>query len=95
MLDYHRPSLVVLVKTHLADHQFIRDNFNFTNMEEAPTEGHSGGIALFWSQDIFNVDTVATTHQEMHSMPQVIPHPHKWIFSVIYASPHSHDRNIL
>lgn len=64
-------------------------------MAEVPIEGHSGGIAIFWTQDVLQVEVVATTHQEIHCVLQVIPQPHKWMFSDIYASPNSHNCTIL
>lgn len=32
LLDYHHPSLVVLLETHLDNHLPLRDDFSFTNM---------------------------------------------------------------
>lgn len=49
MLDYHLPSLVVLVEAHITDHHHIMDDFQLTHMAEVPVVRHVGGITLFWS----------------------------------------------
>lgn len=46
LLDYYYPTLVVLIETHLSDHMTLRDDFQFTNMEQVPAEGNSGGIVV-------------------------------------------------
>lgn len=95
LLDYHRLALVALLETHLTDHLAIRDEFDFTNMAQVPVEGHSGGIIALWLNDLLTVDEIAMTHQEIQCMVQVLPLPHKWLFTAIYASNVHSDRCIL
>lgn len=41
LLDYHHPSLVVLLEMHLYEHMHLRDDFNFTSMASVAVEGNA------------------------------------------------------
>lgn len=91
ILDYHRPSLVALLETHLSDHQALREDFEFFDMAQVFVEGQSGGIVLLWHRKVFTMDILANTSHEVHCMIKVSPHPQKWLFSVVYAITHYQD----
>lgn len=61
LLDYHHPSLVVLLETHYADHQHMKEEFSFTGMAEVAVIGQSGGIVILWNCNELTVGPVATT----------------------------------
>ncbi|XP_019238156.1 PREDICTED: uncharacterized protein LOC109218258 [Nicotiana attenuata] len=71
MLNYYRPPLVVLLETHLQDHAVLRDDFDFSNLSQAPAEGQVGGIVILWNASIITISEVAVTNQEIHCMVQV------------------------
>lgn len=85
LLDFHRPTLVVLLETHRANHQSMPNEFHFSNVASVPAEGRAGGISILWHADLLNVTDVACTPQEIHCMIQVSRSPNKWLFSAIYA----------
>ncbi|XP_019223733.1 PREDICTED: uncharacterized protein LOC109205474 isoform X1 [Nicotiana attenuata] len=72
LLDYNRPSLVVLLETHCQNHQTVKEDFNFTSLIEVAANVQSGGIAILWLSDVLHVEPVATTSQEIHCHIQVI-----------------------
>ncbi|XP_070017163.1 uncharacterized protein [Nicotiana sylvestris] len=86
LLDYNRPSLVVLLETHCQSHQTVKEDFNFIGLIEVAATGQSGGIAISWLSDVLYVKPVATTSQEIHCHIQVLPFPFKVLFTAIYAS---------
>lgn len=61
LLDYHRPTLVALLENHLADHQDLRADFQFSDMAQVPAVGHSGGLVLLWHREALTVDILAIT----------------------------------
>lgn len=73
LLDYNRPSLVVLLETHCHTHQILKDDFNFMGMVEVSATGQSGGIVILWHSEVLNVEQVTTTTQEIHYHVQVHP----------------------
>lgn len=50
---------------------------------------------MLWKEDIIKLDQVAVTQQEIHSIVQVQPKPHTWLFSVIYAKNDMQSRHVL
>ncbi|OIT30699.1 hypothetical protein A4A49_60788 [Nicotiana attenuata] len=67
MLDYHKPNVVALLETRLADHHNIMEYFGFLGQAQVPAQGNSGGMALMWNNDEVNVDQIGGTDQEIHS----------------------------
>ncbi|MCD7447947.1 hypothetical protein HAX54_036315 [Datura stramonium] len=67
MLDYHRPALVLLLETHMTNHQYLADDFEFTDIANVPaTGGNSGGMALVWKNDLVTVDGVMINNEKVH-----------------------------
>lgn len=95
LLDYHRLSLVALLETHHAKHQNLKEDFNFTGIANVPAIGQSEGIAIVWHCDALTVEPLATAQQEIHCTIQVHPLPYKWLFTSIYASTDSLNKQLL
>lgn len=85
MLNYHNPTLVALLETHLHDQDSLKTEFGLTHMAQSPAEGLFVGLALLWKNDMLKLDQVAVTRQEIHYIVQVPPNPNTWLLSVIYA----------
>ncbi|KAM3360438.1 hypothetical protein P3S68_020150 [Capsicum galapagoense] len=65
LLDFHKPALVVLLETHLENHQNIPQEFHFSSVIAVPGTSHAGGIAMLWHDDILNITAMGLTHQEI------------------------------
>lgn len=61
LLDYNKPSLVVLFKTHREDHTYIPQEFQFSNIIIVLGMGHVGGITILWLAELLNVTTLSIT----------------------------------
>lgn len=85
MLNYYKPTLVILVKTHLTDHNMLRDDFGFNELVESPVEGNSGGMVIIWNNALITVEQVAVTNQTIHCMVQVNSTLTPFMLSTIYA----------
>ncbi|MCD7465102.1 hypothetical protein HAX54_000556 [Datura stramonium] len=76
MLDYHRPALVLLLETHMTNHQYLADDFEFTDIANVPaTGGNSGGMALVWKNDLVTVDGVMINNEKVHCTIKVVNPP--------------------
>ncbi|XP_075084702.1 uncharacterized protein LOC142167957 [Nicotiana tabacum] len=95
MLDYHKPNVVALLETRLADHHNIMEDFEFSGIAQVPTQGNSGGMTLVWNIDEVNVDQIGGANQEIHAMVKVNNFPKVWLCSVIYASSLLEERLII
>ncbi|OIS96517.1 hypothetical protein A4A49_09023 [Nicotiana attenuata] len=95
LLDNHRPTLVILLETHMQDHTSLREDINFENMAQAPANGLIGGLVVLWNAVHINVTEMRISDQEIHCVVQVSPTKPPWILSAIYASCHYQLRDIL
>ncbi|OMO59818.1 Endonuclease/exonuclease/phosphatase [Corchorus olitorius] len=50
---------------------------------------------MLWRTDRVRVDHVGSSEQEIHAVIKVSPFTNEFLFSAIYASPRSRDRDIL
>ncbi|KAH0686988.1 hypothetical protein KY284_017541 [Solanum tuberosum] len=66
MLNYHRPTMVLLLETHMTRHQHLADDFSFTDIANVPAIGGCGGMALVWKKDSVVVDGLAMNDEEIH-----------------------------
>lgn len=85
MLNYYQPPLVVLLETHLMDHNLLKEDFNFTNLSQAPVDGQARGIVVLWNDTLVIVTEIIVTSQEIHCIVHVCPHGLPFLFSAIYA----------
>lgn len=95
MLNYYRPTILVLLKTHVTDHSNLCSNFGFNAFIEAPAEGLSGGTVLLWNDSTITVTEISITNQEVHYIVQVSPSTPTFMFSVIYAKNSINSHKIL
>nr|XP_009785007.1 PREDICTED: uncharacterized protein LOC104233316 [Nicotiana sylvestris] len=71
LLDNHRPTLAILLEMHMQDHTVLRDDFQFTNMSQVPTNGLIGGLVVLWHDTLINVEELRMSEQEIHCLVQV------------------------
>lgn len=71
MRNYYKPTLVILVETHLTEHAPLCDDFGFTNLIESEAEGNSGDMVIIWKNNLINVEEVVVTNQTIHCMVQI------------------------
>lgn len=86
LLNYYQPPLVVLLETHLMDHNLIKEDFIFTNLSQAPATGQAWGIVVLWNEASVNTTKLIVTNQAIHCMVQVCSYGQPFLFSAIYAS---------
>lgn len=71
MLEYHKPSVIALLETRLADHHNVMEDFGFSGLAQVSAQGNSRGMALMWNNDEANVDQIKGIYQEIHAMVKV------------------------
>lgn len=80
LINIHTPCILAL----LENHAFIRNEYNFTGMIEAPAFGHFGGIVILWHEDQVKITSMRQTFQELHAMVEVLPNQTPWLMFIIY-----------
>ncbi|XP_075108967.1 uncharacterized protein LOC142180792 [Nicotiana tabacum] len=85
LLDYNRPSLVVLLETHCQSYQTVKEDFNFNGLIEVSAIGQSGGLLFYGFQMRFMWNKWPLP-QEIHCHIHVLPFPFTFLFTAIYAS---------
>lgn len=89
LCNSHRPNLVFLSETKICNppqiHR-IAHNLNFDNVHMVPANGSSGGLALFWKQDL-DVQIVGDSQNLITFMVlnDLIAQP--WCFTGVYGPP--------
>ena len=73
----------------------ITDRLPFDGAIHTYTIGFSGGLWMLWHSDRVEVNPLATTEQEIHAVIKVISSNSDWLFTAVYASPRSAERQIL
>nr|XP_009591566.1 uncharacterized protein LOC104088573 [Nicotiana tomentosiformis] len=64
----HKPAMLVLLKTKMADHKKLTDEIQYDTHIQFPAVGHFGGIVIMWKENILQVDEVSVTPQGIHAM---------------------------
>ncbi|XP_019265527.1 PREDICTED: uncharacterized protein LOC109243087 [Nicotiana attenuata] len=95
MVKMHKPAMLVLLETKMADHQTLAQQLQFDMIIQSPTIGPFGGIVLMWKEEFVAVEEVATTPQGIHAMVKVSPDHPPWLFSAIYANNLLANRKLL
>lgn len=96
LIRINNPTVLALVETHVSREvaRKICDKIGFSGHTRVDAQGFSGGIWLFWRQDIVTVNPIASNNQhitvEISKIGEV-----PWLFSAIYASPDSSLRKDL
>ncbi|OIT01474.1 putative ribonuclease h protein, partial [Nicotiana attenuata] len=67
LLDNHKPTLAILLETHMHDHTSLREDFNFTNMAQAPANGLMEGCAKTYWQTLGILEFINYFSQETHA----------------------------
>ena len=97
LVHEYNPAIFVVMETKLGGDRAkaITDRLPFDGAIHTNTIGYSGGLWLLWNSDFVEVELLAMTEQEIHVEVQVRNTRLTWLFSAIYASPRSEERNIL
>ena len=92
----NRPTMLVLVETHLSGEQADRvcDRIGFSGKMRVDAQGFSGGIWMFWKAEEIAV-TVYGSHSQHLTVEIKKVGDEPWLFSAVYASPDSSLRRDL
>ena len=96
IIRINRPTMVVLVETHLSGEQAdkVCDRIGFSGKMRVDAQGFSGGIWMFWKAEEISVVTYGSHSQHLTvEIKKVGEDP--WLFSAVYASPDSSLRREL
>mgnify|MGYP000355142801 CR=1 FL=1 len=66
MLDYYRPTMVLLLETQMTHHQHLADDFSFSDIANVPAIEGCGGMALVWKKEFVAVDGLVINNEEIH-----------------------------
>ncbi|KAH0703255.1 hypothetical protein KY285_017533 [Solanum tuberosum] len=66
MLDYYRPTMVLLLETQMTHHQHLADDFSFSDIANVPAIKGCGGMALVWKKDSISIDGLVINNEEIH-----------------------------
>lgn len=93
----HDPVILVVMETRVGGDKAreITDRLAFDGAIHTDTIGFTGGLWMLWHSDRVEVNSLATTEQEIHAVIKVISSNFDWLFTAMYASPRSAERQIL
>ena len=93
----HDPTILVVMETRVGGERAreITDKLPFDGAIHTDTIGYSGGLWVLWNADKVEVSSLANTEQEIHIVVKVRSLNSSWLFSAVYASPRSTERQIL
>lgn len=94
-MDWHKPPVVALLETKMQDHLPLLNDYPFNRIIEVPAVGNAGGLAVLWDDSLLELDDIATTDQEIHTLVKVRHKHDSWLFSCIYASTYRYKRRLL
>ena len=97
LVEWHSPILMVITKTRMSGARAdeIIEALPFDGHVVSDTIGFAGGIWMLWRSDLVQVDVLASTEQEIHTLIRVRSQTLSWLISAIYASPRFEERCIL
>ncbi|XP_075100521.1 uncharacterized protein LOC142176468 [Nicotiana tabacum] len=75
MVDTHRPCMVALLKTKIANHTQMLDDFGFSEMIAVPAEGQSEGMMVMWNHNVVTVQNFIHRNQEIYATIEVVNPP--------------------
>ncbi|XP_023875588.2 uncharacterized protein LOC111988064 [Quercus suber] len=93
----HDPAIFVVMETKLGGERAreITNRLPFDGAIHTDTIGYAGGLWLLWNSDKVEVLNLANTEQEIHVEVKACSADSAWLFSAIYASPRSKERQVL
>lgn len=86
MVKNHKPSILILLETKIAEHKGITETLGFDHQLQATANSRSGDIVIMWKADTLNLENISINPQEIHVMVKVLFTSHNWMFSAIYAN---------
>lgn len=72
MLDYYRPTMVLLLETQMIHHHHLADDFSFSDIANVPAIEGCGGMVLVWKKEFVAVDGLLINNEEIHCTINVI-----------------------
>ncbi|XP_021721066.1 uncharacterized protein LOC110688610 [Chenopodium quinoa] len=90
LIRINDPEVLALVETHLSGEQAhkVCDRIGFWGQTRVDAQGFSGGIWLFWREELVSV-TILDNHTQHITVEIEKRGEDPWIFSAIYANPDS------
>lgn len=84
LLDYHKPSMVILTETKACGDEAdnIMEYFNYPHSAKVDAIGNAGGIYIIWNNNV-NVQLVALTQQEIYLFVKV--HNFQFFTTSVYS----------
>ncbi|KAF3623119.1 putative F-box/FBD/LRR-repeat protein-like [Capsicum annuum] len=70
-VDWHKPPVVALLETKMQDHLPLLNDYPFNRIIEVPAVGNAGGLAVLWDDSLLELDDIATTDQEIHTLVKI------------------------
>ncbi|XP_019260909.1 PREDICTED: uncharacterized protein LOC109238879 [Nicotiana attenuata] len=95
LIDTHRPCMVTLLETRMQSHAPLLHEFGFSELIEVPADGQAGGMVLLWDHTKVTVQNAVRRNHGIHATIEVHPTNLKWLFSSLYASTNTVDRDIM
>lgn len=95
LINSHHPCMVTLLETRISSHGYLMNEFGFSDMIEVPAEGQSGGMVVLWDASFVSVNNFVKRNNEIHALIEVPPIRHNWLFTSLYASSVTSNRNIM
>jgi len=97
LVQHHDPAIMVIMETKVGGERAreITENLPFDGAIHTETIGYAGGLWVLWNEDKVEISSLANTEQEIHIVVKVRSLNSSWLFSAVYASPRSAERQIL
>ena len=97
LVQSHDPTILVVMETRVGGERAreITDKLPFDGAIHTDTIGYSSGLWVLWNADKVEVSSLANIEQEIHIVDKVRSLNSSWLFSAVYASPRSTERQIL
>jgi len=92
----HRPSIMALVETRLSGLKAwqVCDRTGFRRSIRVETQGFQGGIWVLWHEEDIEIEVISI-HEQFVTMGVKSEGQIGWYLTFIYASPHTHLREVL
>lgn len=68
MVKMHKPAMLVLLETSMAEHLSLTKAFNFDAHIQSSAIGQSRGIVIMWKENLLKLDNISITPQAIHVM---------------------------
>ena len=97
LVQNHDPAILVVMETKVGRDRAreITGKLPFDGAIHTDTIGYAGGLWVLWNVDKVEISSLANTEQEIHIVVKVRSLNSSWLFTAVYASPRSVERQIL